>query len=322
MADSLIFDPTSEFEVLETFDFEEEVQRPLELRFFTLDEQLVDFFEKHLPKGKPSKYDLNQLKDYQYRLRVSYEKLIDVSDSEYIANISRKKVNVDWVHPVYAPFEYKSYSYTKDFAPLFDKSSRVKPNYYPLLINSLPSPYVTKDEGRDLDGNLELVDENGKNIIKGLLKYQRTKHIYFDDGTFDVRNTYVPNSLDDDLKIIGYYLDARKEEIINPLREHPFLESNKESFIKTDITLNKIFPTISTIMEHAIPKTSDPYETGLKFLKIYDINFNNIQWSDWKRRFPPVDTINSSTVQQITFPNIDQQVPSDILQKVYTTRFY
>ena len=47
---AFIFDP-AEFEVLETFDFEEEIQRPVELRFFTIEEQLVDFFEKHLPPG-------------------------------------------------------------------------------------------------------------------------------------------------------------------------------------------------------------------------------------------------------------------------------
>lgn len=43
----LVFDPTSEFELLETIDdFQEQITRPEELRFFTLDEQLQDFFEK------------------------------------------------------------------------------------------------------------------------------------------------------------------------------------------------------------------------------------------------------------------------------------
>jgi hypothetical protein len=45
MADVLVFEPT-EFEVLETFDFEEEVQKPEETRFFTLENQLTDYFEK------------------------------------------------------------------------------------------------------------------------------------------------------------------------------------------------------------------------------------------------------------------------------------
>jgi len=45
MADVLTFQP-EEYEILEEFTFEEEIQRPDELRFFTLDEQLLDYFEK------------------------------------------------------------------------------------------------------------------------------------------------------------------------------------------------------------------------------------------------------------------------------------
>ena len=48
---SLVFEP-SDLEIIETIDFEEEVQRPEELRFFTLDEQLIDYFQKSLPKKK------------------------------------------------------------------------------------------------------------------------------------------------------------------------------------------------------------------------------------------------------------------------------
>jgi hypothetical protein len=44
------FDPTSEFFILETLDYDEEVLRPESLRFFTLDEQLTDYFDKVLPK--------------------------------------------------------------------------------------------------------------------------------------------------------------------------------------------------------------------------------------------------------------------------------
>ena len=44
------FDPASEFEIIESIDFEEEISRPESLRFFTLDEQLTDYFDKVLPK--------------------------------------------------------------------------------------------------------------------------------------------------------------------------------------------------------------------------------------------------------------------------------
>ena len=39
------FDPASEFLIMETLDYEEEVSRPESLRFFTLDEQLIDYFD-------------------------------------------------------------------------------------------------------------------------------------------------------------------------------------------------------------------------------------------------------------------------------------
>ena len=68
MADSLVFDP-SELEVLETFDFEEEVQKPEDTRFFTLDAQLTDFFEKTLPKGKVTKHEIKELKQLKDRFK-------------------------------------------------------------------------------------------------------------------------------------------------------------------------------------------------------------------------------------------------------------
>jgi len=71
----LVFDPTSEFELLETIDdFQEQITRPEELRFFTLDEQLQDFFEKSLPQGKPTSYQLKELRYDRDRIRKAYSK--------------------------------------------------------------------------------------------------------------------------------------------------------------------------------------------------------------------------------------------------------
>ena len=52
MEDFLEFDPATEFQVIDTFEFEELVQRPEELRLFTLEEQLLSYFDVRLPKGK------------------------------------------------------------------------------------------------------------------------------------------------------------------------------------------------------------------------------------------------------------------------------
>jgi len=51
MEKDLVFEP-SEFEIIETQEFEEELQRPEELRFFTLQEQLDDYYDKVLPEKK------------------------------------------------------------------------------------------------------------------------------------------------------------------------------------------------------------------------------------------------------------------------------
>ena len=47
-----------DYEVLETIEFSEEVAKPQELRFYTLDEQLRDFFERSISGGKPTKFEL------------------------------------------------------------------------------------------------------------------------------------------------------------------------------------------------------------------------------------------------------------------------
>ena len=49
--DLLLFNPTSEFQVLEEFEFDELIQRPEETRFYTLTEQTSDFLEKLLPQS-------------------------------------------------------------------------------------------------------------------------------------------------------------------------------------------------------------------------------------------------------------------------------
>jgi hypothetical protein len=51
-----------DYEVLETIDFSEEVTKPQELRFYTLDEQLTDFFEKNMPQQKLSRSEEKKLK--------------------------------------------------------------------------------------------------------------------------------------------------------------------------------------------------------------------------------------------------------------------
>jgi hypothetical protein len=77
MADVLTFDPASEFEVIENIDFEEEISRPESLRFFTLDVQLTDYFDKVLPKKK-------HITKFEYE---SIAKDVDRVDCLYLSHI-------------------------------------------------------------------------------------------------------------------------------------------------------------------------------------------------------------------------------------------
>jgi hypothetical protein len=312
MADVLVFEP-SDFEILETFDFEEEVQKPEETRFFTLDAQLTDYFEKTLPKGKVTKHEIKELKVLKDRLKVAYEDLIVATDSDYIINSGRKSVQTSWINPVYSSFDYKQYSYDKEWKPIFEQ--RRSPNYYPRLIGALPRPYTSTEEGRSLLRAATLVDSEGKNPVVGLGNYLSTKIIVRDDGLNDTVLYEIPHTADD-IKTLGFFLGERPE-LPRPLLDHPFLKSGKPSFVKTDASLLESYPSITAIMEHAIPTTTDPYGS-LELLKLYDVRITRIPWLVWKERFPPVERQDvSMPILDLKFNHEKQDAPSEILTKVY-----
>lgn len=305
---------SSEYEVLENIEFQEEVTRPQELRFFTLDEQLRDFFEKSLPSGKPTKYQIKELSYDRERIRTMYERSIVFGDSEYEIQSHRKSLDIPWIHPVYNQLKYKTYSYEKEYDPLFSKTAIRQPNYYTRLLKSLPLPFIETNPIIQSSG--EIVNEEGKNPIKILMDYQRTKRIIRDDGSMDIVLTPIDNT-GDKVGLKGYYLSERYD-IPRPLNDHPFLKTNKASFYETDLPLMDIFPSTQAILEHAIPTTKDPYGEGLKYLKIYDLKLSNIPWTLWKQRFPPVELKNSPKQDiQIDFPKNEAYKPSEILTKTY-----
>lgn len=314
MADVLIFDP-SDFEVLETFDFEEEVQKPEETRFFTLDAQLSDFFEKTLPKGKVTKHEIKELKQLKDRFKTAYEGLIVATESDYIINTARKAVKVPWINPVYSEFDYNRYSYDKEWRPIFEQRRSV--NYYPRLIGALPRPYISREDGRMISSAVTLVDKEGNKPVVGLGNYLMTKTIIKDDGTYDTITVEVPNSADE-LKTLGFYLGHRPE-LPNPLMDHPFLKSNQPTFVQTDVSLLDSFPSVTAIMEHAIPVSTDPY-TSAGLLRLYDVRLSQIPWSAWKERFPPVERQDvPMPILELKFKRDSPDTPSDILTKVYST---
>lgn len=319
------FDPASEFEIIESIEFEEEITRPESLRFFTLDEQLTDYFDKVLPKkGKITKFEYNKISQEVDRLRDIYDNVITVTDSDYVVDYSRKEVDVDWVKPIYTDMELVAYSFATNWLPLYKPGLRSTPNYYPRMMSALPKPFqTTGTQGVSYTQGGILVDDEGKNAIHTLGTYQRTKGVTHEDGTFTVVKIPLANTADD-LKVKGFYIEKRSVEIPNPLPEHPFLASNEESRFLTDEPLNRVFPTIEAIMTHGVPTTPYPYTEGKKFLTIYDVNLSQVPWNLWKDRFPPVDTISATpTISSVSFPNTSEEsAPSKTLQDIYVSEWY
>jgi len=304
----------ADYEVLETIDFSEEVSKPQELRFYTLDEQLRDFFEKSISGGKPTKFELKALMYDRDRIRKAYDKLIVATDTDYLVNTHRTSLNVPWIHPVYSDFKLKAYSVDKEYLPLFEPVRIRQPNYYPGLINSLPKPYVSSGNGRRTVG--DFLNSEGEKPIKVLDGFTRSKKVIQDDGSFILEDLTLTDP--DDVHVEGYYLGERGVPIPNPL-DHPFLNSEKPSFYKTDFDLLDVFPGIESILEHAVPKTEDPYGEGLKYLKVYDLKLTQVPWNLWKMRFPPADQKHSpKEIKHLEFPKQDEKAPSEILLKSYS----
>ncbi len=323
MADVLTFDPATEFEILENIpDFEEEIQRPEELRFFTLDEQLLDYQSKVLSgKKKISKFEIKRVYKDVARFRDIYSKLIVFEDTEtgYIVDTDRKSINVPWVTPIYSNFEYVSYPYKENWVPLMDRSQVYNPNYYNRLLVGIPKPYkTTESAGRPIFEKTFLVNEEGGAGIQAVGTYSRTKGVIHEDGTFSVMPLDILNTADD-IRIKGYYLGKRSVEIPNPLKDHPFLASNNPSKVITNDSLLEIFPSIQAILNHGVKTTTDPYGEGMQYLKIYDVKLNQIPWKLWKERFPPVDQVSTTpSVLSIKFPEANEIIaPSDNIRKQY-----
>jgi hypothetical protein len=318
MADILTFQP-EEYEVLEEFTFEEEIQRPDELRFFTLDEQLLDYFEKVLPVGKKiSKADYKRISKEVDRIRTVYQQSVTVTDSDYRIDSARKELNIPWIKNIYSSSDLKSYSYAESWLPIFSKESRTIPNFFSRMVLALPKPYKTSSSGIPITQKTVMVDEEGKNEVIGLGQFSKTKTYIHEDGSMTIEKIPLLNT-QDEIKSKGFYLSDRNIDIPHPLADHPFLSSNKPRSILTQKPLLEVFPTIEAILTHAVPVTKNPYQEGLKYLKIYDVKLSNIPWKLWKDKFPPEDTITADKKSEsITFPkNSDSVNPSESLQKVY-----
>ena len=316
MADFLEFDSATEFQILETFDFEEEIRRPEALRFYTLDEQLIDYVEKSMPQGKASRFQIQEIQRERERIQNAY---LSVIDSDFELKERRVQTMPSWIHPIHSDLELKKYNYQRELIPVLEQ--RTAPNYYSRMLVALPKPYVTKEEGNPtITENTKTVGKDREQIF-ALGNYERTKTILHEDGHIDILSIPIP-STHDDISIKGYALDKKPVDVPNPLIDHPFLSSAQPSELITNEPFLKVFPSIDAIMSHGVPTTTDPYIEGDKYLKIYNVNRSDITWDLWKRRFPPVTTIETPpTPISVAFPRNEIKAPSENLKKVYTRTY-
>lgn len=312
------FEP-SDFQVLEEIDFDETIQRPEKVRFFTLEEQTVDAFEKMLPKGRLRKHEIKEVQTQVDRLKDLYSQFVTVTVDDYQLREPEYKKKLSWVYPVYsfADEEYTTYDFQTSWVPLYQDTRQ--PNFYPRMLSSLPKPIPDAPRGTPYEVTVptETLNANGMFPRRVLPNYEMTRTQRHDDGSISIAR--IPaNATADRLNIEGYYLAKRPLEVPNPLPEHPFLKDSESTFLPTTEPLSEIAPSLDAVMTHAIPVTSDPYGAAQPYLKLYDIRLQDIPWSSWKAKFPSVEAAQQQEPIQIDFPKPQDFAPSDKLIEGYS----
>jgi hypothetical protein len=310
-----------EFQVLEDIEFDETIQRPEKVRFYTLEEQTSDAFEKMVPRGKTTRFQRDQLKKEVDRFRELYEKYVMALPEDYTLREPEYAKRFDWISPVYASEERKKYDWNTAWMPLYDNVRQ--PNFYPSLLAALPKPYADTSEGSPyiLTENVTMRNDSGLNPLRVLSDFLVPRTQIHEDKTIDILRVPAEGTADT-VNFIGYYLQKRPLPVPNPLEEHPFLKSNEAAYVPTTSELKDVVPSLDAILTHGVPVTQDPYREASPFLKIYDVKLSDIPWNTWKSKFPPADVINDNEAPApLEFPKPNQFAPPEKVTEVYSTPY-
>jgi len=314
------FDP-SDYQVLEDIEFDETIQRPEKIRFFTLTEQTTDAYEKLIPRGRVTRFQREEVRKEIERLQDLYGAYVVALPEDYRLREPSYGKKFSWIHPVYVSEDRKSYNWTTEYTPLFDNLRL--PGFYPRFLTALPRPYGDEADGIPYETTeaTEFVNTEGKKSFRALPRYEMIRTQRHEDKTIDI--VHVPmDGTEDRVRFTGYSLDKRPLDIPNPLADHPFLKSNEASFVETTSSLNDVVPSLDAILTHGVPVTKDPYVEGTKYLKLYDVNLQDIPWSAWKSKFPPVDVIHEAPVgQPIDYPKPAQLAPPENIIEAYKSSY-
>ena len=317
MADEFLTFEAKDVQILGEETFNEEVQREESRRFYTLNEQVTDAYDKLIPRGKrATKFELEQLAKETERYREMYSTYITATDDSYRFNESGLKRTLDWVSPVYASDEAKVYDW-RAFNSLFSKEALRLPNAYPRMIASLPRPYADAGHLFPFSKPVTSYNSEGAEPRRYLPDYVATATRRNEDETYSILPRPIQGS-GDQLGFVGYFLKARADAIPNAQAGHSFFEDNKPRFIETTAPLADILPGEDAVMTHGVPVTKDPYGEGQKYLKLYDIALADVKWSLWKQRFPPVPVLQEKLeVIPLAFPEHEREAPPKSLVEEY-----
>lgn len=314
------FEP-NEFQVLEDIEFDEAIQRPEAIRFYTATEQTADAYEKMMPLGKVTRFQRDEVRKEIDRLKDLYDFFVVPTSDDYRLREPDFGRSFPWIHPVFSEPGYRGYDVEAQLVPLYENTRL--PGFYPRLIASLPKPYGDTDGGvaHPITEPTEFYSKTATQRQRVLPAYVMTRTQRHEDKTVDILRVPVEGS-EDVKKSIGYYLDKRPLDIPNPFPDHPFLKANEPSFVETTAPLKDVLPSLDAILTHGVPVTKDPYGEAMPFLKLYDIKLRDIPWSAWKSKFPPVDVVNQAPAgEPIAFPAPAQLAPPENVVEAYKSKY-
>jgi len=314
------FEP-SEFQVLEDIEFDEAIQRPEKIRFYTSTEQIADAYEKMMPLGKVTRFQREEVRKEVDRVKDLYDFFVVPTADDYRLREPDFGKSFSWIHPVYGDLSFRQYEWNTQWMPLFDNPRL--PGFYLRMATALPKPYGDSGEGVVYPVSIptEFVSKAGTNGARVLPELMMTRTQRHEDKTIDIVRIPVDGT-EDAVKSIGYFLDKRPLDIPNPFPDHPFLKANEAGFVETTAPLKDVLPSLDAILTHGVPVTKDPYGEATPYLKLYDIRLSDIPWSAWKSKFPPVEIVNEAPLgEPLAFPAPAQLAPPENVVEAYKSSY-
>jgi hypothetical protein len=317
----LTFTP-EEYQILEDIEFDETIERPEAIRFYTLDEQTTDAYEKLMPRGRTTRFQRDKVRKDVDRIQELYQTYVNILPEKYALREPETSGAYEWVSPVYEVGDRRPYSWDTQWRPLYENLRQ--PNFLPGLIAALPHPFADAGEGvppYGMTGPTEFVNTEGATPLRGLPDYVVPRTQYHENRTISIVLDPMGGT-GDSVGFKGYFLRKRPLDLPNPLPEHPFLKENADTFVPSTAPLKDVVPSLDAILTHAVPVTKDPYGEARPFLKLWDVKLASIPWSTWKSRFPPVDPVNTSEPPApIEFPKPNQLAVPEKVQDIYATPY-